>query len=176
MSSFSAAEPTTVPARPNITSIEQRSVVTSTLNPSDINGALMWGQPVMVAYESKDLSLFVPAAPSSSIATPVDHDGMATGTKVGIGIGVSLGCVLVIAIVGFLLLRRRSKQMRPGSSGSQRAEMMLRPYGKHQKHRGDAKFAADGVESQLSEMPVRTPSPVELEGERQSIPGSQLLR
>jgi hypothetical protein len=136
MSTFKSNTPTTVLARPNITNTNQKSIVTSTLYASNINGATMWAQPVTIAYQEKDVSLFttdsateaastvaatpgagstissgVTAATSSAAASSTGDDGgLSTGAKAGIGIGVSLGCIALVSAIVFFVYRARKQQ------------------------------------------------------------------
>jgi hypothetical protein len=94
-------------------------------------------QFVVVAWESSDLSSFSPlsapllqlAASASSkdpgspfpntaltngnIATP--SNGLAQSTKIGLGVGIACGVMLVCAAVGLLIYRRRLRRLRSTS-------------------------------------------------------------
>ena len=169
MSKFKDDQPTTVVARPDITDTAQRSLVTSTLDPSVISGALMWAQPLTIAYQSKDLSLFVSnTASNQASATPTNTDestldigeNLPIGAKVGIGIGVSFLCIAIVGLLALLLIKRRRRQIENGSQSS------LQQFAMGKDHIQAPKIEVDGAESQISELSVESSSsPAELEGE-----------
>lgn len=97
----------------------------------------MWGQPIQIAFQKRDLSLYTTvtitstpsttakpttsAQPSSTAvaqaaataasptSTPKPSSGLSTGAKAGIGAGAALAVTFLIALVVFLLLRRKAK-------------------------------------------------------------------
>ena len=115
---------TTVPARANDTDLSPSTRVSGPLT--------MWGQPIQVAFQSEDLSLYTTstAAPTSqsssqtssnsithafATSTPIsapsngNGNGLSNGAKTGIGIGVAGVALFVLGIVIFLLWKRRQK-------------------------------------------------------------------
>ncbi|KAL2130226.1 hypothetical protein VTI74DRAFT_6723 [Chaetomium olivicolor] len=50
------------------------------------------------------------AAPSSTAAPEISDNGLSTGAKAGIGVGVSLGAIALGAIIAVIVLARRKKQ------------------------------------------------------------------
>ena len=105
----------------------------STTHPT--NRYSRWAQPLTIAYQQRDVSLFSTSSSSSSASgsssissgsasssatssaagasqTPSTGDsdaGLSTGAKAGIGIGVALGALAVIGLAAFLLMRRRKR-------------------------------------------------------------------
>jgi LPXTG-motif cell wall-anchored protein len=113
--------PTTVRARAN----------DSDLATTAISGPVtMWGQPVMVEFQQKDLTLFstsvstsstrsATASPSAttkqaavtSTAPPTPgtnpNSGLSTGAKAGIGVGIAIGALFLLGVAFFFLRRKR---------------------------------------------------------------------
>ena len=124
-SMFPSLSTTAVPARTKQTN----------LSPATITGPVtMWAQPITVAYQSSDVSMYTTSTASSTGTSPTaepnarvttDHaaatstsdtgslqqpsSGLSTGAKAGIGVGAAVGAVLVIAIITSLLFWRFRK-------------------------------------------------------------------
>ena len=97
----------------------------------------MWGQAIQIAFQRRDLPLYTTvtttstpsttakpttgAQPSSTAvaqaaataasptSTPKPSNGLSTGAKAGIGAGAALAVTFLIALVVFLLWRRKAK-------------------------------------------------------------------
>ena len=135
ISTFSSDGTTVVRARPLSTLTPFDLLVTSTLDGASLGQVTMWAQPLTVAYQQRDLSLFSTsssaasssasgssidssaatsssgaASTSSAAAAQEDNTGLSTGAKAGIGVGVALGVLALLALGIFLLLRRRKRQ------------------------------------------------------------------
>lgn len=126
---FPASSTTAVPERTKKTNLSLGTVT---------GPITMWTQPITVAYQSSDLSLYTTSTASTGTSTPTaepnarittDHatststsdtntqqqssSGLSTGAKAGIGVGATVGAVLIIAIITSLLfwrLRKRAQQ------------------------------------------------------------------
>ncbi|KAK1147849.1 hypothetical protein N8T08_000362 [Aspergillus melleus] len=112
---------------------------------------VMWAQPITVAHESSDLSLFVPvtstaesstyvskttssestrttesashtAQPSQNVASS-ESNGLSTGAKAGIGIGAGVAGLGIFGVLAFWLFRRRGPSSKEGNLTS-----MATPY------------------------------------------------
>ena len=63
-----------------------------------------------------------PATPTTTSTTPtatsVASTGLSSGAKAGIGVGVSLGAIAVLAIAGFFLFRRRKRQQETAAAAT----------------------------------------------------------
>lgn len=74
-----------------------------------------FGQAVVVAWQSSDLASFSPASAPllgySDISNSTDSDqsssnGLTNDAKIGVGVGVTFGVLLVGSLLGFVLYRR----------------------------------------------------------------------
>lgn len=121
-------------ARPLGTLEPNNLIVTSTLDGASLGQVTMWAQPLTIAYQQRDLTLFstsssvASSAAASSVASSAnaaisgaaaalsspsssDNDsGLSTGAKAGIGVGVALGALALLGLALFLLFRRRRRQ------------------------------------------------------------------
>ena len=88
---------------------------------------------------------------SSSTSAPSTQSGLSTGSKVGIGVGVGVGALIIGAVVGFLVYRRRSKRSKESNEKAwQPPQYDARPhYGK------DAQYwqPSEAASTPLVEMP-----------------------
>ncbi|KIW92027.1 uncharacterized protein Z519_07009 [Cladophialophora bantiana CBS 173.52] len=108
------------------------------LSSTVVSGPLtMWGQPVTVEYQQKDLSLFGTTSTSSSLSIPTstttsstatatfsvssgnstsllnkDSSDLSTGDKAGIAIAGILAVLIAVAIGVFLVRKRRDRRKR----------------------------------------------------------------
>jgi hypothetical protein len=120
--------------------IDRTTVLTNITTLTSVSAV---AQPLYVLWQSADLSRFPPAyasslakrinvpftataSPGSSSSLPAQTspprsspEGLNTGAKVGIGIGVSLFVLLIISILAFFLLRRRHTRNNTSASTSQ---------------------------------------------------------
>ena len=125
--------PTSVPGRSSDSSLS-RTVVTGPIT--------MWAQPIQVAFQQKDLSLYTTGTPTSfsssttappssnsltqvtmtatSLAptttptsVPNDNGGLSSGAKAGIGIGAAVVGAFLIVLGLFLVWRRRKQRAYP---------------------------------------------------------------
>ena len=141
ISTFSSDITTTVLARPLGTLSPNTLTVTSILTGADLGQVTMWAQPITVAFQQRDLTLFSastsPASPASTAAfsgatstsrslpasasasvngdaasqSSTEGPGLSSGAKAGIGVGVALGVVAILCFAIFMLLRRRKRYL-----------------------------------------------------------------
>jgi hypothetical protein len=126
---------------PNAGTINCQGIITGATNVVTGNSTMSYATPfialaqsVVVAWESSDLSSFSPvSAPllqsatstssggdgttlsnltsaNTSLVTP--PNGLAQNTKIGLGVGIACGVILVCAAVGLLVYRRRLRHLR----------------------------------------------------------------
>ncbi|KAL4805599.1 hypothetical protein BDV18DRAFT_161248 [Aspergillus unguis] len=127
----------------NTTTIPVRQETTVT----EVNGPItMWAQPLIVALEASDSSLFVTPSTSSTPAVPRETStipsptatetdsapdtqrttntssggGLSTGAGIGIGVGVGVGGFAVFAAVGLWIWRSRKAKKEAASVVAQR--------------------------------------------------------
>ncbi|KIW03366.1 uncharacterized protein PV09_05574 [Verruconis gallopava] len=134
ISTFSSDETTTVLARPLGTLTPNTLIVTSTLDGASLGQVTMWGQPITIAYQQKDLSLFSTSSSSASAtgsvtlsnlasastSNPVSSSsqtqpgntssGLSTGAKAGIGVGVAVAVLAILGMAFFLFSRQKRQQ------------------------------------------------------------------
>jgi hypothetical protein len=132
ISSFSGT--TTVPMRTDNTDLATTTLF-ATSSP-----ITMWGQPITIEYQQKDVSLFGSATSSSSsssstaaitdssssISTTASLSGssaaqssvssttsssLSTGAKAGIGLGLGILAVILIALAAFFITKRRQSHI-----------------------------------------------------------------
>jgi LPXTG-motif cell wall-anchored protein len=128
---------TTVRARANDTD----------LTTTAISGPIsMWGQPVVVEFQQKDLTLFSTSAstsstssgtasPSATTAQPAvtstgsptpstnPKSGLSTGAQAGIGVGVAIVALILLAIAAFFLRRKRKAGQKPNNESENKVEL-----------------------------------------------------
>jgi hypothetical protein len=106
----------------------------------------MWGQPIVVEFEQKDLTLFSTSTstPSTSSATPGPSattkqtavtstapptpstnpsSSLSTGAKAGIGVGAAVVAIFFLGIAAFFLRRNRKAGRKPTSGLGGTAEL-----------------------------------------------------
>lgn len=128
------------------------------LNITSVSGPLtMWGQPVTVAFQSEDLTLFTtntaaavrsstrsatptpatrtetpttpsPTAPAAS-ETPAETAPLSSGAKAGIGVGAAAGALFLLAgLVALFLWRRRRRRRLRAKDGEAAVELPEKPW------------------------------------------------
>lgn len=119
------------------TAVPERTKKTN-LSPGTVTGPItMWAQPITVAYQSSDLSLYTTSTASTGTSIPTaepnagittdyatststsdtnpqrqSSSGLSTGAKAGVGVGAAVGAVLIITIITSLLFWRLRKSAR----------------------------------------------------------------
>ncbi|OJJ46174.1 hypothetical protein ASPZODRAFT_142797 [Penicilliopsis zonata CBS 506.65] len=84
----------------------------------------MWGLPIVIEYQSSDLSLYTTATATSTTSTTSttsaapstqsssSSSGLSTGAKAGIAVGAVVGALLLLGLFGFWLRRSRAEKRR----------------------------------------------------------------
>ncbi len=159
--------PTTVRARANDTDLTTTAV----------SGAItMWGQPIVVEYQQKDLTLFstsvstsstssTTASPSATTNQPAltstgspspstnPKSGLSTGAQAGIGVGVAIVALILLVIAAFFLRRKRQAGQKPNNGSENRVEL---PIGESKPGElyGDHRFQYDHYQGSTSQGPA----------------------
>jgi LPXTG-motif cell wall-anchored protein len=163
---------TTVRARANDTD----------LTTTAISGPIsMWGQPVVVEFQQKDLTLFSTstssissstssrssgtASPSATTAQPAitstgsptpstdPKSGLSTGAQAGIGVGVAIVALILLAIAAFFLRRKRKASQKPNNGSENKVELPTHESRPGELH-GDHLFQYDQTKGSTRQGPV----------------------
>jgi hypothetical protein len=164
--------PTTVRARAN----------DSDLATTAISGPVtMWGQPVVVEFEQKDLTLFSTSVSTSSTSSSTTaspsattqqavitsavsptpstnpHSGLSTGAKAGIGVGVVIVALFLVGLASFFLIRKRKAGQKAGQKPTNgldgMAELPRNEINRTELH-GDHLFQHDRYKESTRQGPV----------------------
>ncbi|KAI4156725.1 MAG: hypothetical protein LQ340_000039 [Diploschistes diacapsis] len=157
--------------------------VTDNSSTVTITKATLYGPLVQINFKATDISSLTPpmittsksAQPASAtgggygsnstaVTDQSGDSGLSTGAKIGIGVGVPLGVLLLAAIAAFFFLRRRKSKQGPVP--------IQRPLGDPSKANspggqglhGQGAHAPHGKWQNMSEAPAGRPENIELDG------------
>lgn len=77
----------------------------------------MWAQPVTVAWQKKDLSIFSTGTASPTASSSSD---LSSGAKAGIGVGVAVAVIIALALGIWVFWRRKRRTRALSEAGIKR--------------------------------------------------------